>query len=250
MATDCAFCGAKPTTREHILPKWLQKYFPDKVVEHSRSSGGAPVNVWDAGAFSATSRTACASCNNGWMSRLESHAEPLISAMALGQRISLDPFLQPVVAAWAYKTVLVFETSQATDTPRLSENDYKDVRSAMLPPSEVSVYVGKYHWEQNGYVGRFVSRVDRNHPTSTGEETELTIYKATLTVGTALFNIAFAWMADGSRRTVNMAFPVRAEDRLRRIWPLSYSFDWPPAGEGFGEADFVDMAVVNQNDGA
>lgn len=246
MATDCAFCGASPTTREHILPQWLGKYFPDSVVEHSRSTGGEPESVWDASAFSATSRIACASCNNGWMSRLESQAEPTISAMALGRRCWLDPFLQPIVAAWAYKTVLVFETAQATSASRLPPSEYDDFASAMLPPPEARVYVGSYEWEPTGHVGRFLSRVDRDHPTSTGEPTEVTIYKATLTVGAALFNVALGWAPDGSRPEIDMAFPPVSEDGIRRVWPLSPSFDWPPTGKDFDEEAFSQMAIVTR----
>jgi hypothetical protein len=249
MGTVCAFCGASPTTREHILPRWLQKYFPDKVLEHSRSSGGVSVNVWDAGAFTATSRIACASCNNGWMSRLERHAEPFVSALALGHRISLDPFLQPIVATWAYKTALVFETAQATDSARLSEKEYVDFGSAMLPPPEASIYVGKYDWVPNDYVGRFLSRIDRNHPTSTGEPTDATVYKATLTLGAALFNVAIAWAGDGTRRVVEMQFPSGTMDKLRRIWRLDFSFDWPPAGAAFTEEEFIEMSIVTQSGG-
>jgi hypothetical protein len=218
LATACVFCGAEPTTREHILPRWFQKYFPAGVLEHSRSSAGVAVDVWDAGAFTATSRVACASCNSGWMSRLELRAEPVVSALALGQRMSLDPFLQPVVAAWAYKTALVFETAQASDSPRLPTREYVDP--------------------------------DRNHPTSSGEPTDTAIYKATLTVGSVLFHVAVAWAGDGSRQAVELQFPSAATDKLRRIWRLDFSFDWPPEGTALTEAEFIEMSVVAQDDGA
>ena len=76
----CLFCDQKAKTLEHVWPAWLNESLgvssPSRVEawlgpEAERKEWhDAPIQI----------RAVCASCNNGWMSRLEGKARPLIGA--------------------------------------------------------------------------------------------------------------------------------------------------------------------------
>jgi len=111
----CIFCGKSPTTSEHLVPLWASGVLkrtkpppsqPGKVVVgvHRRWSEGAEEEVnqeWrrkDAPRF--TVKCICAECNQGWMSNIESAAQPIVTAMMEDQRIILNTGDQEKVAKW------------------------------------------------------------------------------------------------------------------------------------------------------
>jgi hypothetical protein len=124
----CAFCGSRgPLTKEDAWPRWLNKQLPpsapgtaldlslqgNEVVRASRRT----VTSYN------TARVAgfCKACNNGWMSELEMRAAPLLLPMIRGQRTSLDPKEQAVVAEWVTKTALVFDQRALGRRPLVSD---------------------------------------------------------------------------------------------------------------------------------
>jgi hypothetical protein len=111
----CIFCGNCPTSSEHLVPRWAIAVFkltkpppsqPDKAVwaVHKQWSEGAKVDVlreWrrkDAPKF--TVKCVCEQCNQGWMSNIESDAQPIVAGMMQGQRTILDTDDQRKIAKW------------------------------------------------------------------------------------------------------------------------------------------------------
>jgi len=91
---------------------------PDKTVSY-RTRGG-----------SQTVRSVCATCNNGWMSDLETEAQPLLEPLLKGEIIRLSEPEQMIAATWAVKTVLVLGT---TVENRVVAEFYKDFYSHRTP---------------------------------------------------------------------------------------------------------------------
>lgn len=50
----------------------------------------------------------CGPCNHGWMSELESRAQPLLTRIFNGSTTTLTPAHQLLLATWATKTAIVF----------------------------------------------------------------------------------------------------------------------------------------------
>lgn len=112
----CLFCGAKPLTDEHMLPKWLA----DKV-------GHVPgdTNTWrknvpsSGGAFSVLKQVpqipflrqavkiVCFPCNSGWMSGLESATKSIISATMVGSPRLFSSSDRKRFVRWAIKTTMI-----------------------------------------------------------------------------------------------------------------------------------------------
>jgi hypothetical protein len=114
-ARRCAFCGRRADSSEHAWPDWLlsllgrgPKYRYD--VER-RLDDRAPLK-WS-GSRVLTVKRVCRSCNNGWMSDLETQAQPILTRLVRGDRpLSLDPAQQATIAAWCRKTAMVFDCTR------------------------------------------------------------------------------------------------------------------------------------------
>ena len=64
-------------------------------------------------AFSRRAKIVCAECNNGWMSRLEMAAAPLITPMLTGERrVTLNVDDHTTVALWVMKTAMPSRSRQ------------------------------------------------------------------------------------------------------------------------------------------
>jgi hypothetical protein len=106
------FCGGSGLTQEHVWPRWL-----NGAVELGRlfgyrhgTEGSEPEAFeWSAGGFTQTVGDVCRQCNSGWLSELEAAVKPLLTPMIRGDRQTLGPEDQRIVAAWAMKMAAVID---------------------------------------------------------------------------------------------------------------------------------------------
>lgn len=119
----CIYCGKyRKFSGEHIFPNWLSAQYPRrslktlhhlnrpenyKVGEKSKIHGvtefrqGDPYieKVWNV----------CAPCNNGWMSKLQNEAKPLIKIFAEGGWTNLSETECKLLARWATMVSINFQ---------------------------------------------------------------------------------------------------------------------------------------------
>jgi hypothetical protein len=110
----CIFCNrndSKPS-KEELLAKWFAREFPGATWQVTREKGGgqSAVTFSTRGHFGAVSRKACERCNNTWMSRLESHAKPILKSMMHGEQTILSRDDQLTLARWMTKSAVVYDT--------------------------------------------------------------------------------------------------------------------------------------------
>jgi hypothetical protein len=149
-AMPCLFCGsAGPMSREHVMPRWLKKLFPDlEEVDYLRAfqrAGGALTERSRPGVpFDLTVRDFCERCNNGWMSRLEREAAPILSPMIGDQGSSLDAIEQYTVTVWAIKSLLAVGPTNLGGEMLVPTEAYRwfGDRQAPLPASVA--WLGRY----------------------------------------------------------------------------------------------------------
>lgn len=127
--STCVGCG-KPfsevaRSREHILPEWLAKEVeqPDLSLKQYRHDEDKTedelLRSHDLGSF--VIKNVCTACNNGWMSRLEDRAKPMLVEL-MNMRTSLlqlSPDQRTTLSAWAIKTAFMIASAQQsiTDLP-------------------------------------------------------------------------------------------------------------------------------------
>ncbi|MBA9071634.1 hypothetical protein FHR71_005420 [Methylobacterium sp. RAS18] len=111
----CIFCGAAPTTKEHLFPEWF-----DRAEWKGLAPGVVQSRYWGASTESRTEHSqkqgrvssetfsvACKTCNNGWMSRVEEEASIAFKGMFADPNFSLSTQLQESLARWAYMKHIV-----------------------------------------------------------------------------------------------------------------------------------------------
>lgn len=115
MDGECLFCGvvgAGQLTNEHVNPQWLLQYLGlpknDQMFQGVASSATGeltqPPRIHSTHSF--VQGHVCASCNSGWLSRLESAAKPLVIRL-IDQPESLQRLASDeaaLLAKWAAKT--------------------------------------------------------------------------------------------------------------------------------------------------
>lgn len=140
----CAFCGASPTTSEHIFPRWLERYLPPdrrQVREVARyGEGGFDIQHPVVGLDFRLNRV-CAGCNNGWLSELEQASIPVLDPLISGLDLRLLSVRdQRQVALWAVKTAMLTDLTQAE--PILSYRARSRLRTHRAIPKGTRVWIG------------------------------------------------------------------------------------------------------------
>src|ERR1043166_1487280 len=93
----CIFCGQAPTTKEDVWPTWLKSYLPRDLPHYFASISiinpfgeiTSTRKKWQGDPRSRRAKCVCARCNNGWMSRLQERAKPLVLALVRGDQTTL-----------------------------------------------------------------------------------------------------------------------------------------------------------------
>jgi hypothetical protein len=116
-AGKCIFCGQGNLSKEHLFPNWLRNVFPRSALStHTQGrvtwpEGKKHIKTKKGQGHSGTKklRVVCKKCNNGWMSKLESTSQPLLSSLIDGNSVTLDTDAQSLLSLWVAKTVCVAE---------------------------------------------------------------------------------------------------------------------------------------------
>lgn len=123
----CLGCGNQLTgdvfTLEHIVPQWLASEIelPNAKLEQFLHDETKTENelLRSHGLNTFATRQVCARCNNGWMSRLENQAKPLILALMRVERsvLMLTEEERRILSRWAVKTAFMIAVTQTIKFP-------------------------------------------------------------------------------------------------------------------------------------
>jgi hypothetical protein len=165
-----------------------------------------------------TVRSVCAECNNGWMSQLETRAQPFLETMLRGNgRLYYDGG-RTTLATWIVKTALIVGSKFS---PPLRREFHDDLYVKQRPKPKTVVWLAATN---ERYMHSTDYRPIKIHDDDTDPPTEPNAYSAVLSVGEfACFVVS--WL-DGSPSLDDVA-PFR--DALVPIWPLQGAeARWPP----------------------
>lgn len=120
----CIFCETRLTSanraREHIIPKWLQEARGLTTQELSTGFGEADTLTVERqlDMMSYLAGEVCATCNNGWMSELESKCKPFLLDLIDGITTTdmLAETEQLMLAKWCVKTAIACNSATARNT--------------------------------------------------------------------------------------------------------------------------------------
>ena len=87
----------------------------------------------------------CETCNNGWMSQIESNAIPFVKPMIEGQAIKHGEAAQDIVSTWlALRTLMAFSTTKRSWPPVMWHSFDWVYANRSIPPNW-HVWLAKYH---------------------------------------------------------------------------------------------------------
>jgi hypothetical protein len=148
MARACVFCGARADSHEHVWPAWLSRLLSGDTpggaftIENTLRSDLAP---FTSRAMDLTVTRVCRGCNNGWMSRLEAAAQPVLAPLIQDRPTTLSADQQQVAAAWAMKTTLMCVLAGGVPAPTFfGGSDYLALQSTGRPVEGARMWVARY----------------------------------------------------------------------------------------------------------
>jgi hypothetical protein len=134
----CIFCGGRPLTGEHALPRWLRTLagldYPDGRIELKRDDQVTHERI--APAFSHKLRVACEACNTGWMHDLEEAVKTDLAAMVHGKPTILTSQTARYIATWLVKTFCVFEYADLVTGENIPREHYDQIFERKTRPPD------------------------------------------------------------------------------------------------------------------
>ncbi len=141
MSRKCLFCDNDARSREHVWPQWvLDKLPPQKITGFIGSHKNIVFNrEWK-------TRCVCKSCNEGWMSDLETEASRIMGALIDDHSRFFSADDQVLISTWACKTAMVVDSVTAGKKRFLffRDNERLDMRFHRAIPRGTTVWVGRY----------------------------------------------------------------------------------------------------------
>jgi hypothetical protein len=148
----CLFCANAADSHEHVLPQWLHRRiaakgkFPVQVGRYVEGEGFLDKRKFVSLNFKA--RIVCTSCNNGWMSKMESEVEQMLRPLTEKQfPVLAHAHLEQLrehrlsIARWMAKTALT--TSYALPGNQRLASELADKIAQGRPPHGAWVDVAK-----------------------------------------------------------------------------------------------------------
>lgn len=183
-------------------------------------------------------RVVCGSCNNGWMSTIESAVQSFATPMILGRSGVLNENQQTLLAQWATLKLMVVELNHRTEAvttqaERFAFRESRDIPRGLrfwIAQCFSDVWCNAY-FRHAATLGRdFASRPVDNRKN---------VHTAALGIG-QLFFYAMGSAAEG----VNLADLIQLGEQLVPLWPLpGGDLRWPPAS-AIGDREANRIAMV------
>ena len=216
---SCLFWGATPVTSEHAIPLWTGNVIPGTtpwIHGHKERQGDNPIREWMKSVPDLKCNAACEECNQGWMSKLEDRAKPVLTPLIQGTPTRLEPHVLETICFWALKTILMVDRCSDAGRQNLPATLFSELFAIQNVLPTAYVWIGRSNvargsWSQN-------RTLDLNYG-----EAATSGFGGTLWIGHVVFEVI----------AVELAGPVRLglkEDMLVHmapIWPRSFKLDWP-----------------------
>lgn len=141
----CIFCAVNnANSGEHLFPMWMHgllplgpegSYIGERIDEHPKTRVITDyAKVTKPGEmYTRKLKVVCASCNNGWMSRIEERALPVLSKIVSGDPVNADAEQLSAVACWATLKAIVSEHGDRDTavTPQIERTAF--MRDGVIP---------------------------------------------------------------------------------------------------------------------
>jgi hypothetical protein len=137
MPRQCAFCpNSASLSGEHLWSQWIGDELGSRPYTFTRIDTDGSVNQWKNDELNVKAKVVCKSCNNGWMSDLESKTKPILKDMILHCReTALRARDIALVAAVTFKNAVIADHMHDRRSPFFTIGERRDFRERQeVPP--------------------------------------------------------------------------------------------------------------------
>jgi hypothetical protein len=229
---ECAFCSETANlTAEHVIPQWVEKLFPgESTVKYNDGKGRTA--EWKSEKIDWKARVVCSTCNNGWMSDLESqHAMPVLTPLITGRLdIPITQTEARSIALFAFKTAVVLDHAQRRGNPWFSKKLRHTFREDQTINSRIEMWMCVNLGRRRAIdlqAGYFSGNLTPTYPVQS--------YVCTVGIGHFVFQVHSA-----KHFGYTKLYPVRTFDAVAvPFWPaLREGLVWPFPEYLTGKSDF------------
>lgn len=221
----CIFCTNPPNSKEDLFPRWILERLKTRELLFRRVGDGEP-EITESQEVRIP--CVCATCNNGWMSRLEVKCKHLIGFLLEDGALTLDLDQQKFLAEWALKMAMVNDAYEKHD------RFFTDAERHAFKNENRAIPHGTGIWATR-FDGRTLSSIGSIFKLGLANRSGLVeghVY--TVTVGhLSLQVLSLHEKGDQGITRVNVAAsPLKWDEILIRIWPppgnKKETRGWPP----------------------
>jgi hypothetical protein len=231
MNKTCIFCGSRVDSNEDVWPKWvirLLRTSKDERVPMKTRRYKSPPKEWLTTHSALKAGVVCRTCNNGWMSRLETDVRLILSPMILGSAITLSGSQQERIVTWLTKAALIFDSMDKGEV-FYDALDRHHFRKAIEPFPETYVWLGRYTTTCG--IRSFSDHRTLLTKLSSGNSAK--IHVLTWCIGQLVLQITSVKRLAHSDLAAKMDFQSigpKLSDALVQAWPVNLlDVTWPPS---------------------
>ncbi len=225
-------------------PLWIGRRFKTTRTIRATRQGGKPLD-FSTDKIELRLKAVCHVCNQGWMSDLETRAEPILTPMINAVPTTLDRASQQLVATWAVKTAMVLEHTLSHDVYWSGDERAEFARPPHAIPGETVVWISAYQGSQLalfrgglGSVGSILSREPLADST-----------RATIVIGSLVLQVESNRYLKTTGR-VAVVWPPAHSTKAEWIWPIQHEqVPWPTA-EALTDSQLAEFAGVQAGEGS
>jgi hypothetical protein len=242
IVTNCIFCSRTDLDREHVWPTWSHEFVRkgrqsgytiqsfQSSPSHPRIRGETAFKQRHGDVTTMKLKVVCKKhCNNGWMSRLETHAKPFLVPLMTGRPIILNKYNQEIIATWIAMKLMVCEFSDPS-TLVMPVVERSLLMGRRRPPDIMKIWIADYQqatWS-NAYA-RFSYGVGvGEHGKQIKPEPQMLAGAKNILSQSLLAGRFFIQAVTIAIAGVEYQTPRHASLGLRQIWPFEREFAWPP----------------------
>jgi hypothetical protein len=236
---ECAFCDHQgKLSAEHIASDWMRDLFPGRRTGWFKNDKMEEPKHFEADSIDWTAKVVCESCNNGWMSDIESqHAKPALTPLITGQfDVPIDRTRAHSMALFAFKTAVILDHQQRRDSgPFFSKRIRYAFREHRTIPGMVNMWFCGYKGHRGN--GQFKTAYMKGEVSPSDH---FLMYVCTCAIGNFVFQVLAVKQIGNFRFRPRGGFeglgvPFWPEVPRDFVWPPRYALDGIPQFEAFSD---------------
>lgn len=222
MARQCLFCPSPVNSKEHVFSNWIVKDL--KHAEAIKATIGKKLSFYLAKPEIKVG-VVCKSCNNTWMSNLETDNKPVIQAMVNDNPCSLTTEEQAVLSRWTVMKAMVVDAINSQRPLFYGSSEREQLRTLSTIPAGTLIWLGRLSAKAFHVGGTDVwGDIDKTPKAFHGCVTNIVMGHLVIQIFTGH---APSQLLPNGKLFVNCR-PGKWETNLLDVWPTTADLHWPP----------------------